>query len=139
MTVQTQFDDPKLIWAIIIVTAVAVLVFLTGTLLVGQMVVEHGFASDQAGYVISAELAGMAVAALPAQYWLYRVDSLAKAVRVALVAAALGNGLSIAVTLGQADFNTLLILRFLIGLPCGSLMVICIKTIAQLRDREWCF
>ena len=43
------------------------------------MVVEHGFASDQAGYVISIELTGMALATLPANYWLYRVD-LAKAV-----------------------------------------------------------
>lgn len=132
MNTTTRSDDPKLVMAIIVIPAVAVVIFLTGALLVGQMVVEHGFSSSQAGYVISIELVGMALATLPAYYWLYRVDT-SKAVRVSLLAVAVLNGLTVGVTLDQADAQALMVLRFLTGIPCGSLMVICLKTIAQLN------
>jgi len=127
-------DDPKLIRAIIAVSAVAVLVFLAGAILVGQMVLEFGFTSSSAGYVISIELAGMAVAAFLGNYWLYSVN-LKQAVRTGLLLAALANGITVIALLSwQVNLNTLLLLRFLTGLPCGALMVICIKTIAQLNN-----
>ena len=128
-------DPPAILWAIIAVSALAVSVFIMAPPMVGEMVRGLGLGNNQAGYVMSAEFAGMALACFPAYYWLHRVET-AKAVRVAMTLSVLGNLATALLVLSSADFFTLLGLRVLTGLPNGSLMVICLKTISQMNNIE---
>ena len=49
-------------------------VYFIAPLLVGGYVTQLGFSSQQGGYIISAELAGFAVAAIPAAIWVKRFN-----------------------------------------------------------------
>jgi len=49
-------------------------VYFIAPLLVGGYVTQLGFSSQQGGYIISAELAGFAVAPIPAAIWVRRIN-----------------------------------------------------------------
>lgn len=117
--------------AFVLIAAVVSTALLVAPALVGAMIGELGLTPAEAGYVIAAELGGMALATLPALAWMGRSDW-RRAVRIALVVAAAAS----AASAFAHDFQSLLWLRGLAGLAQGSAMVVCMATVGRTRDRE---
>lgn len=102
--------------------------------LIGAMVDILKYSEQQAGYVISAELTGMFLAAFPALYWVYHINW-RKALVIAISLMMVGNLISVFVI----DFEYLLSLRFLTGLAAGSGMTLCFVIISLTRDPDRTF
>lgn len=118
-------------FAVILFAAVAPMILLVAPVVVGGLVARAGFTPRQAGYVIAAELAGMALATFPALVWIPRVGwNRAMALCVGLMVA--GNLLSLLAT----DFPLLAVIRFLTALGSGSIMIICIVVMSGFKEPE---
>lgn len=120
--------------AIVILGALSVTSMVVAPVLIGAMIELLGYSEQQAGYVISAELTGMFLAAFPALYWVYHINW-RKALLVTVSLMIIGNLISNFVI----DFEQLLILRFLIGLAAGSSMSLCFVIIGLTRDPDRTF
>jgi predicted MFS family arabinose efflux permease len=117
--------------AFVLIAAVVSASLLVAPALVGAMIGELGFTPAQAGYVIAAELGGMALATLPALFWMNRVDW-RRAVRIAIVVATVAT----AASAFAHEFTALLLLRGLSGFAQGSAMVVCMATVGRTQARE---
>jgi MFS transporter, DHA1 family, inner membrane transport protein len=109
--------------------AVIALALYLAPALVTAYVRRLGFTPASAGYVISAEMAGMGMASIPALWWLRQLDWGRVAI-IALVAAATGDFvsafLSNAVALGSA--------RLLTGVAEGTVSIVCMSALRLTRD-----
>src|ERR1700687_77299 len=127
----TDSDSAKAISAVIVLAAVVSATLLAAPGVVGALIAGYRFTPAQAGYTIAIEQACMALAALPAIWWVRRFDR-AKVVRACLCAIVIANLLCTA----TRDFGLIAILRALTGLAGGSVMATCLAVVGASRQRE---
>ena len=122
-------DSPTRVFATIACAAVIALALYLAPALVTAYVHRLGFSPAGAGYIISAEMAGMGMASLPALWWLRRFDWGRVAV-IALLMAAVGDfasgWLTSAITMGSA--------RLLTGVAEGTVSIVCMSALRLTRD-----
>ena len=106
-------------------------VYFIAPLLVGGYVTQLGFSSQQGGYIISAELAGFAVAPIPAAIWVKRISW-----RMALYLAAASVILMNLVTSSLTGFSLFLLVRFLSGFAAGIQLAVCMAVIHRTLDPD---
>jgi len=102
--------------------------------MVGILTDSHGLGASLAGYVASADLAGFALTALAAAFWVVRCRWRRAAI-VGLSALVIGNLLS----LGTPGFAQLLIARLLAGIGAGTVYSVAMSTLARCRDTDRAF
>lgn len=134
------FDKPaqvenKFTAAVFIVAgAFSAAVLVWAPLIVGALVIDKGFTDSQAGYAISADMAGVALAAIPAMFWIHKINWR----YVALFASALAmiaNGTAAFIDL----FPAFLSVRFICGLASGTMLAVCMASVAlrKVPDRVY--
>ena len=106
-------------------------VYFIAPLLVGGFVTELGFSSRQGGYIISAELAGFALAPIPAAIWVKRI-SWRTAMYIAAGSVILMNLLTSTLT----DFTFYPAVRFVSGFAAGIQLSVCMAVIHRTRDPD---
>ena len=106
-------------------------VYFIAPLLVGGYVTQLGFSSQQGGYIISAELAGFAVAAIPAAIWVKRLNW-----RTALYLSAACVILMNLVTSSLTGFALFPVVRFLSGFAAGIQLAVCMAVIHRNLDPD---
>ena len=106
-------------------------VYFIAPLLVGGYVTQLGFSSQQGGYIISAELAGFAVAAIPAAIWVKRFNW-----RTALYLSAGSVILMNLVTSSLTGFALFPVVRFLGGFASGIQLAVCMAVIHRNLDPD---
>ena len=106
-------------------------VYFIAPLLVGGYVTQLGFSSQQGGYIISAELAGFALAPIPAAIWVRRISW-----RTALYLAAGSIILMNLVTSSLTGFSLFLMVRFLSGFAAGIQLAVCMAVIHRTLDPD---
>ncbi len=137
-SVSVAKDPIGLLWSIIFFPAIAIAILVIAPTVVGEMVTKQGIALDQAGYIISGELAGMALATLPAYYWLRRVST-RRALYVAIIASSLLSITAFFHTVSGMEYQTILVLRFLAGIANGTIMMICFTTMGGMNNPDRAF
>ena len=106
-------------------------VYFIAPLLVGGYVTQLGFSSQQGGYIISAELAGFAVAAIPAAIWVKKLNW-----RMALYLSAGSVILMNLVTSSLTGFALFPVIRFLSGFAAGIQLAVCMAVIHRNLDPD---
>ena len=106
-------------------------VYFIAPLLVGGYVTQLGFSNQQGGYIISAELAGFAVAPIPAAIWVKRISW-----RLVLYLAAASVILMNLITSSLTDFALFFVLRFLSGFGAGIQLAVCMAVIHRHLDPD---
>ena len=106
-------------------------VYFIAPLLVGGYVTQLGFSSQQGGYIISAELAGFAVAPIPAAIWVRRINW-----RTALYLAAGSIILMNLITSSLTEFSLFLVVRLLSGFAAGIQLAVCMAVIHRTLDPD---
>ena len=114
--------------------ALAAAILMMAPAFVGAYITLLGFSPQQAGYLISADMAGMGLASLPAMWWINRLNW-RQVTRAALLVMVAGNLLSAS----QDSFSLILITRFFTGLASGTIMSICLASIGLTRDPDRVF
>ena len=114
-----------------LLSACGAAVYFIAPLLVGGYVTQLGFSSQQGGYIISAELAGFAVAPIPAAIWVKRISW-----RMALYLAAASVILMNLVTSSLTGFSLFLLVRFLSGFAAGIQLAVCMAVIHRTLDPD---
>ena len=114
-----------------LLSACGAAVYFIAPLLVGGYVTQLGFSSQQGGYIISAELAGFAVAPIPAAIWVRRISW-----RTALYLAAGSIILMNLVTSSLTGFSLFLAVRFLSGFAAGIQLAVCMAVIHRTLDPD---
>ncbi|MYH70955.1 MAG: MFS transporter, partial [Gammaproteobacteria bacterium] len=106
-------------------------VYFIAPLLVGGYVTQLGFSSQQGGYIISAELAGFAVAPIPAAIWVRRINW-----RTALYLAAGSIILMNLITSSLTEFSLFLVVRLFSGFAAGIQLSVCMAVIHRTLDPD---
>ncbi len=106
-------------------------VYFIAPLLVGGYVTELGFSGRQGGYIISAELAGFALAPIPAAIWVKRISW-----RMALYLAAGSVILMNLITSSLTGFALFPVIRFLGGFAAGIQLAVCMAVIHRTLDPD---
>ena len=106
-------------------------VYFIAPLLVGGFVTELGFSSQQGGYIISAELAGFALAPILAAIWVKRVSW-----RTALYLSAGSVILMNLLTASLTDLTFFLAVRCISGFAAGIQLSVCMAVIHRTRDPD---
>lgn len=117
--------------AVMMVAAVLPSLLYMAPTIVGELVEQRGFTPQQAGWIMVAESAGMALAAVPATWWMPRI-SWRVALRVSLLLIALAN---VASALAP-NFSTLIVARSFASLGQGSATVLCLAVIGMTQKTE---
>lgn len=124
-------DRPAAILAVIVLGVVGSIVFLLLPLLVGAFTEDLALGTREIGYLGSADMVGMFLAAVVAVFWVRRVDW--------RLVAVLASGLLIACHLFSAftrDLGPLLVLRTGAGFAGGSLMSIALTSLGDTRNPD---
>jgi predicted MFS family arabinose efflux permease len=106
---------------------------LLAPVMVGGLVTTLDFSSQQAGYIISAELAGLGLAAIPSTLWMKRFNwqhVLYAMLSILLAANFLTSNLS--------DYSSFLMVRFLAGFAAGLALAVSMSVINLTRDPDRC-
>lgn len=106
---------------------------LLAPVMVGGLVTTLDFSSQQAGYVISAELAGLGLAAVPAALWMKRFNW--QHVLYAMLAVMLVANL---LTSTLTDYSAFLVVRFFAGFAAGLTLAVSMSVIHLTRDPDRC-
>lgn len=114
--------------------ALAAAILTMAPAIVGGYISQLGFSPQQAGYLISADMAGVGFATLPALLWINRLNWRHVA-RTALLLMVVGNLL----TASLDSFSFLLITRSFTGLAAGTIVSLCLASIGQTRDPDRVF
>ncbi|WNW11849.1 MFS transporter [Pseudomonas sp. DTU_2021_1001937_2_SI_NGA_ILE_001] len=122
---------PLRLAAIVLFAAIVPAVLMTAPAVATQYALQLGLNPARIGQLLSAELAVMSLATLPAYYWQRRCDWR----RVAQAAAVLFIVTNLA-SAWTADYGLLMSLRILSALGGGTLMVVCIASAASSRQPE---
>jgi predicted MFS family arabinose efflux permease len=120
--------------SIILISSIAPIVLLVAPVLVGIFISTFGLTPQQSGYLISSEMAGMGLAALPALYWIKKINWQKVALLALLIA-----GLGQIITMWFDTFIPLLIVRFINGLAAGTAMSVCLASINLTNNPERVF
>lgn len=120
--------------AVVVLASITPAVLLFAPVIVGALVTDLGFTLQQAGYIISIELAGMAFATIPALFWLSKLNW-QKVCYVALAFIITANLASAQIT----SFEYLAFVRFMLALAGGSIMLIGLATIGLAENQERLF
>ena len=124
-------NRPASLATLVLHSSFAAFVLLTAPALVGAFITELELTPRQAGYVISADMAGMGLASIPAMFWLTRINW-RKVVLVSLWLNALCHFLSA----GADSFAPLLWARLFAGLFAGISMCVCLASISLTEHKE---
>lgn len=130
-TQRADVDRPSAILAVTILGVVGSIVFLLLPLLVGAFTEALGLDARQAGYLGSADMAGMFLAAVAATLWVRRADW--------RLAAVLATGLLLACHLASAyleELAPLQTVRVAAGFAGGSLMSIALTSLGDARNPD---
>ena len=111
---------------VVVLGTIAPALFLLAPIVVGGLVEERGMTAQTAGYVIAAELTGMAVGIIPAAGWLHRLDWRLTA-RLSLALLCVGN----MVTGITHNFPLIIVERLLTGLAAGLVSAVCAASLAH--------
>jgi predicted MFS family arabinose efflux permease len=111
---------------VIVLGTIAPALFLLAPIVVGGLVEERGMTAQTAGYVIAAELTGMAVGIIPAAGWLDRLDWRVTA-RLSLAMLCVGN----LVTGVTENYPLIIVERLLTGFAAGVVSAICAASLAH--------
>ena len=106
-------------------------VYFIAPLLVGGYVTQLGFSNQQGGYIISTELAGFALAPIPAAIWVRRISW-----RASLYLAAGSIILMNLVTSSLTEFSLFLVVRFVSGFAAGIQLAVCMAVIHRTLDPD---
>ena len=106
-------------------------IYFIAPLLVGGYVTQLGFSNQQGGYIISVELAGFALAPIPAAIWVRKVSW-----RLALYCSVGVIILMNLVTGSLTDFTPYLATRFMCGFAAGILLAVCMAVIHRTPDPD---
>ena len=128
-------DPMNLICAIILFPAVAGSVFVLTPMLVGQMVQSLHFSAADAGYVMTAEFAGMMIAVSTSYIWMGRFNT-ASLVKRAVIVSAAGFLITGLLVMNHVDFVVLAVVRLFASVSNGAIMVINASTISRMRNPE---
>lgn len=127
-----DIDSKATIAALVLLSAISPAILLIAPAVVGALVTGSGLTPQAAGLVISAELGAMALVTFSTLWWM-RFWNWRTAIRCCLAIMVVGN-------LGSAqsvDSGTMLAFwRFVSGLGSGSVIILCMVTIGQTRQRE---
>jgi MFS family permease len=126
MFAMNETKSQSRVLVVIILGTIAPALFLLAPIVVGGLVEERGMAAQTAGYVIAAELTGMALGIIPAAGWLDRLDWRVTA-RLSLAMLCVGN-LATGVT---QTFPLIIVERLLTGLAAGTVSAICAASLAH--------
>ena len=121
-----QLGSARVLFSIAACAALMAATLLLAPIVAGQLVIERGYTNKMVGFLVSAELAGLSLASLPAVYWLPRLPWTPILVG-SLALVALGNAVSIFV-INPYWFATL---RFATALCAGNVMVLTMVTAAS--------
>jgi predicted MFS family arabinose efflux permease len=127
-----DIDSKATIAALVLLSAIAPAVLLLAPAIVGALVTGSGLTPQAAGLVISAELGAMALVTFSTLWWM-RFWNWRTAIRSCLVLMVLGN---IASSQSVDSGTALAFWRFVSGLGSGSVIILCMVTIGQTRQRE---
>jgi predicted MFS family arabinose efflux permease len=127
-----DIDSKATIAALVLLSAIAPAVLLLAPAIVGALVTGSGLTPQEAGLVISAELGAMALVTFSTLWWM-RFWNWRTAIRSCLVLMVLGN---IASSQSVDSGTALAFWRFVSGLGSGSVIILCMVTIGQTRQRE---
>lgn len=119
------------LFALSLVNSCGAASLLLAPVIVGGLVSTLGFSGQQAGYIISSELAGLALAAIPAALWLSRFNW-QRVLYVMLVVLIAGNFLTSTLT----DYSAFLIVRFITGFTAGLSLAVSMSVINLTRDPD---
>lgn len=136
MNKQASFDinGRTTLTTLIFIGSILLTVLLIAPGIVGALINELGLSPSQAGYVISADLAGLAFATLPALWWLNRLNW--------QLVVTIGLTFTVVLNLISAwtvDYQQFLIVRFLCGLSGGTVVAVCLASFGLTRrpDRTY--
>lgn len=124
-------NRPTSLATLVLHSSFAAFVLLTAPALVGAFITELELTPRQAGYVISADMAGMGLASVPAMFWLTRINWR----KVALVSLWL-NALCHFLSAGADSFAPLLWARLFAGLFAGTSMCVCLASVGLTEHKE---
>ncbi|NQY88401.1 MAG: MFS transporter [Colwellia sp.] len=122
------------VFTIVVLGVLSVVVLFVAPVLIGAMVSVLDFSEAQAGYVISAELAGMSLGTIIALYYCSR-SNWRITILVALSLMIIGNLTSFYVQ----NFSYLIVCRFFVGIAAGVSMSFCIAIIGLTRNPDRIF
>lgn len=124
-------NKPSMIIAGVLLYMLAPLGMTLSPLLVGAAAADLGFSDSQVGYLASADLFGIAVAAVLAPFWLPRIPWKTAAL-FSIVLLVAGNVLSAQ----TSHFEALCAIRFVTELGSGGLFTLALTTLAQTKNPD---
>ena len=133
MKADAQFDvnRPVTIVTLVLHASFAAFVLLTAPALVGAFITELQLTPQQAGYIISADMAGMGFATIPALFWLKRINW-----RKVAFASLLSSAFCHLLSAGAESYESLLAVRLFAGLFAGTSMSVCLASIGLTLHKE---
>lgn len=131
ITHAVDINSRKSITAIVYIAVIAPCVFILQPGYVQGLVEHLAFSEEQAGYIASAEMFGLAFTTILLNFISSRFDWV-KLTVLFLCVSSLGNLASISIT----DFNTLAALRFLTGMGSGGLMSLTFAMMGLTRQAD---
>ena len=126
MFAMNEMKSQSSVLVVVVLGTIAPALFLLAPIVVGGLVEERGMTLQTAGYVIAAELTGMALGIIPAAGWLDRIDWRVTA-RLSLAMLCVGNLLT-GVT---QSFPLIIVERLLTGFAAGTVSAICAASLAH--------
>ena len=117
--------------ALSLINACGAASLLLAPVMVGGLVTTLGFSSQQAGYIISSELAGLALAAIPAALWIRRFNW-QHVLYVMLIILLAGNYF----TSGLEQYNHYLLIRFVNGFAAGLCLAVSMSVINMTSEPD---
>ena len=126
MFAMNEMKSQSSVLVVVVLGTIAPALFLLAPIVVGGLVEERGMTVQTAGYVIAAELTGMALGIIPAAGWLDRIDWRVTA-RLSLAMLCVGNLLT-GVT---QSFPLIIVERLLTGFAAGTVSAICAASLAH--------
>ena len=126
-----DFDDKKVLAAILVCGTIAIITFLVLPLYVGLLADNFGFSSSQLGILASMDLAGIAVMSLSSPLWIKRLNWRV-VVRLSLLWLMAWNFASMLFS----DFATLCLVRFMAGLGGGLIAAMVMQSISYVSDPD---
>ncbi len=130
-TRNNHIEDYRVLTILSLLNTCGAAVFFFAPLLVGGYVTQLGFSSQQSGYVISSELAGFALAPIPAAIWVRKISW-----RVTLYCSIAMVILMNLVTGSLSGFSAYLAVRFVSGFAAGVQLAVCMAVIHSARDPD---
>jgi predicted MFS family arabinose efflux permease len=126
MFAMNEMKSQSSVLVAVVLGTIAPALFLLAPIVVGGLVEERGMTVQTAGYVIAAELTGMALGIIPAAGWLDRLDWRVTA-RLSLAMLCVGNILT-GVT---PSISLIIVERLLTGFAAGTVSAICADSLAH--------